>query len=183
MSDIQYKTHSADSISSVQNSMMNYQNLMFTVTIAILTIGLSSKESFILLLPYAIILPIYLQINKLRRDICKISAYIVCFEPDDISYLWEKRVQEYDLLNNTKGIHTGLLMDYCLVLICSICSIYKCIELNYPPLNRNIRIIITIVVLLLSIIFIKKKNVNYYEEREKQLHNWGTVKEYESSNT
>lgn len=173
--------HSADSISSIQDSIIKYQNLMYTITIAILTFGLSAKESLILLLPYVIIFPICIHINQLRRDVCKVSAYIVCFEPDSISYLWEKRVQEYDLLNNTKGIHTSRLMNYCLAGMASICSIYKCFELNYSPLNKNIRITIAIVFFLLSIVFFKYSIVNYYEERKKQIQYWETVKDYELS--
>jgi hypothetical protein len=125
MDNVQYNTHSSDSIDSLNDSIMKYQNLMYTITIAILTFGLSAKESLILLLPYAIILPLFIRINSLRRDVCKIASYIVCFEPNSESYLWEKRVQEYDLLINTKGSHTSLVLDSSLVLISSFCSIYK----------------------------------------------------------
>lgn len=167
------------SISNLELAVHKYNELVYTITIAVLTFGLASKESLILLIPYAIIIPIYYYVQGLAIDTCRISAYLVLFEPDDELSLWEKRVQEYDLLHRKHFLSKSSVMYSFLVILCAVCSIYKCFEQPYILTNRLARILLSIFLMTACLLFIKYKKVNYYEEREKQLKKWQDVLEYE----
>ena len=49
----------APSISNLELAVHKYNELVYTITIAVLTFGLASKESLILLITYALIITIY----------------------------------------------------------------------------------------------------------------------------
>lgn len=54
----------------------SYRNVMYTVTIALLTIAFSQKEPLLFLLPLCIILPAYKIIIDKLLGMCRIAAYV-----------------------------------------------------------------------------------------------------------
>ena len=79
----------------------NYNKLMCTLTIAVLTCGLSANEPIILITPCALITDIYYIVQSIERKNCQISAYIITFlekncSPQNDSIKWETRLYEYD---------------------------------------------------------------------------------------
>ena len=57
----------------------SYRNVMYTVTIALVTIAFSQKEPLLFLLPLCIILPAYKIIIDKLLGMCRIAAYLIVF--------------------------------------------------------------------------------------------------------
>ena len=78
------------------NSLITFT---LTTSIAILTFALTNKNSVLCLLPFGIIIPMYIRISYYRSAMVKLSAYIIVFlekNIDDIN--WETRNR--DLMNH-----------------------------------------------------------------------------------
>ena len=90
-----------DEIAVNISSIHKYNKLMYTLTGAILTYGLSKDEPIALIIPYVFITAIYYVVQGFERNICKISAYIITFlenEASGTSFNSETRFYEYDIL-------------------------------------------------------------------------------------
>ena len=77
--------------------IVQYNSILYASTAAILAFGFDSKNTnpLVFLLPYVVILPVYLLIEKERESICRISSYMIFFlEGSD--YLWETRLDMDD---------------------------------------------------------------------------------------
>ena len=74
----------------------NYNKLMCSLTIAVLTCGLSANEPIILITPCAFITAIYYIVQSIEHKNCQISAYIITFLEENDSIKWETRLCEYD---------------------------------------------------------------------------------------
>lgn len=155
-----------------------YRDIMYTVTLAILTIAFNQNEPLIFLLPLLIDIPIYkITIDK-TLSICKNSMYLAVFLEGE-NFQWETKLYEYDKKFShpkAKGNSVNVYLYSIIVISCAILSI---LHLNFCDIfstHTLLRIICIIVSTVLSLVFIKKWDINYEIEKEKCKKNWECIK-------
>jgi len=154
---------------------------MYTLTSGVLTYGASSDEPMALLIPTVFIVAIYIMVEGLEKDICKIATYINIFFEENEQYhlMWEKRVQEYDEVNQ-KGknfFEKGLMMYLSSLWICAVFSLYRVCSMycEYSCLGWICRINFIFLWTGLCTCLCITNQVNFYELRESEKEKWQKV--------
>lgn len=72
------------------NAIVQYNILLYTATTAVLAFAFEKENPFLCLLPYVVILPIYLMVEELHNITSNIAAYMIVFL-EGTDHNWETR--------------------------------------------------------------------------------------------
>lgn len=153
-----------------------------TTVVAILTFALMRKNPLLYLLPFCIIIPMYMRISYYRSAMVKISAYMIIFLEDEIEDInWETR-NTY-LMDNIERKDGSIVLsaryyeNFVLSIICYILYIYNYISGK----EINITSIIYILAPSLLVIWIWHivRHINDIESEKKEwIKEWEKVKRH-----
>lgn len=148
-----------------------------TTTVAILTFALAKDNALLFLLPFCIIIPMYIRISYYRSALVKLSAYMIVFLETKIDeFNWETR--NAHLMNNIikKGntivLRAGYYEGVVISLVCYI--LYFCKSLKTKNLSVILMLQLFVPFLLVVWMLFIVKHINDID-REKQA--W--IKEWE----
>lgn len=154
-------------------AITQYNTVLYTATATILALVLQRDEYLLCLIPYIVIIPLFLLCESKRNGICRIAAYMNVFLEGD-EFNWERR---HHLFDQKKTRSRGSLHPYYfLMLTCTGFSIYKIICGEYSCTAMCIRIVAVLTLLIISLIVMKSKTVNYTKTRDELINDWREIK-------
>lgn len=151
-----------------------------TTVVAILTFALSSDNAMLYLLPYCIIIPMYLRISYYRSAIVKISAYMIVFlEKYNDGINWETR-NSY-LMNCIDKKDRGIVLraKYYEGLVASIICYILFFDAYIKQEENNIILVVCLLVPVFLIIWIWCI-IRHINDIESEKQEW--IKEWEKIN-
>ena len=160
-----------------------YNNILYAVVAAILTYAFSQDNYFLFLVPYIVILPLYLLSENSRRSTVRLATYMYVFLEGQ-EYHWETRQWEQDKMNRAKRstiAHYFYLMktrtQYFLVsLICSISATYKVISSNMDKTGKCASFLFIWILAILVIIIMMINITDYTKIKYAFIQQWQAVK-------
>lgn len=160
------------------NSLMTFT---LTTVVAILTFALTKKNELLYLLPFCIIIPMYMRIAYYRSAMVKLSAYMIVFLENKLEGInWETK--NSCLMNNIdkKTRKIVLRADYYEgVVVSAICYIlYFYNHIKGKTINILLIFQLFVPFLLVAWIFIIVKHINNIEsEKQEWIKEWQRLDE------
>ena len=171
------------------------QNILYTSVAAILAFSFNiSAETptspappfcfLLFLLPYMVVVPLFLACERKHKNVCKLGTYLCVFLEGN-EFKWESRHYVCDdIPKNRKRDWKSYFMYYTNLFVCSFISFLKLMEDS--RLTWEIKVICTLLIIALfvfSYVFMKTNTFNYVVERNKMIKEWKRIKELEQSKT
>ena len=175
------------------NKVSQYNSVLYATTAALLAFAFD-KDSFVFcLLPYVVILPLYILAEVTKRAECNKAAYLYVFcEGQD--YRWEIRHHEYDkkdriaISNNEQNVLKWTIekmlsrFDYfSMNIICLIAALYKIVYSNSSYTTKWLQSIFVVTLTLVATIIMAIKAIDYVVERDKAIKQWRIIKAAEEA--
>ena len=190
-------------IINTYNHIQSIHNILYTAVGAILAFALKTEIkscAICLLLPWLIILPLYLTMEAKHRGVAELGAYLYVFHEGD-KFNWERRHHSFDKKHYKKRDWKEPKRYYALIILCGLCTFYKCLENYEAPLDIferrivetiyavfcpnvfsdkfitfSVKIIVMVISNLLVAYMINKSQINYVDLRDSYIKEWKTIK-------
>lgn len=159
------------------NIMRNFQIALYSATGLILTFAFMQDEPMICLLPYLVIIPLYLFRIKQSCDTIKVGAYMIVFL-EGREFNWETRFNKYEKSVNAKKVSC---IDFMLLIIASFLAFLA--KSGIPDINYveySIRLLIGVVSMALCMMILLIKRIEPEKEKANYIARWNKIKEEES---
>ena len=160
-----------------------YNIMLYTVTAAVLAFAFEKENPFLYLIPYVVIIPIYLLNEWKRRSNCNIASYMIVFlEGND--HLWETRVYDRTSLETQQTAVRQILslniperMPYLIIAcICSISTIFKMLVSNIANIEKYTSIILVLLFTILMIAIMIRNTDHDAQVKAACIEKWQAVK-------
>ena len=167
-------------------TISQYNVVLYTATATILAFAIKDGTFLSCLIPYCVLLPLYLICEAKRRVICRIAAYLNVYY-EGTEYNWERRHHVFDETvekNKKKRFFrssSSPLPYYCIAIVCSIASLIK---IPYDSQCWYLSVIEVACVVALTVIAILIMNANktdYTDARNQYIKEWRAQKEAEET--
>lgn len=176
---VEYEALRNEIIYSMQ-IIKNYRSLLYTIVIAVLAIAFQSDHAVMFLVPFLVIIPIYLLEMHQVDSTARIGAYILVFIEPETECQWETRLLKYERTYKKDNRNKESLINpyWCISFGCVLLSFMK---LDYYNRNINFYIILAeqIFAFVLWVFVFMKNNVNSLEAKEKYRKEWNEIKKEE----
>jgi len=158
----------------------NYRSILYTVVVALLAFAFEKDDAILFLIPFAVIIPLYLLSMHQIDSSLRMGAYIYVFLERGTDCQWETRLLKYDnLYTNQYDTKKPRMDPYWYIGIC-------CLGISVAKLDYSVRgvhffmtIIAQIVILIAGIYIFLKKRPNYLEVKKKYIKRWEEVRSQE----
>lgn len=163
-------------------TVKNYRTFMYTVVVATLAFAIDKEDPILCLIPFCIIIPLFLLAMHQIDSTLRIGAYIYVFLEPGTECQWETRIYKYDKKHRNEYSTKKSSIDpyWCVSLCCLILSI---IYLDF--IKIDIMFFLTIMfqatVLITSIYVFITKRVDYEKTKEKYINEWKSIKKNEKN--
>lgn len=164
--------------------IQNSRNVLYAAVAAILAFAVDQKEALLFLIPYIVIIPVYLVTIDYTLNMYKLGTYLKVFHEQG-DFRWENRLYllNYDIKKRvTRGerfFHAPFMVS------AFVCSMLFFAALTYPETFRKASVgfilcFIAGIVLpvAVAVIFLKYKNIEKIQK--KYILSWEEVKEKEA---
>lgn len=161
------------------NILRNFQLALYSSVGVILTLAFSQQEPIICLIPFFVIIPLYLLRMKQSSDIIRTGAYMQVFLEGE-AFNWETRLHEYGKLINDKKV---IKLDF--ILLCVTSFVLLLTKLSISDFSRTeciFRVALGSVSLVMCLIVMMVYKINPVEEKEKHIRNWKLIMHQEEEN-
>ena len=151
-----------EKIRDPDQEIVQYNSILYTATAAILAFTFEKDSALLCLLPYLVIVPVYLLIQQKRESQHRITAYLIVFL-EGTDYRHEKRL--YKLWSKDRASSSSKKIGFftarshfpafIATLICAILATYKIVCSICSPLEKRVTLaFIWIVTVIVTIIMI-----------------------------
>ena len=157
-------------------TVKGYNNILYTTTVALLAFAFNSANSALFLLPFIVLIPLFLLTKREMMQVMRIGAYILVFLEESSIINWEKRLNSYDILfkkNSHKHIPLNAYLG--LSLLCLTLSISNTDYLNFYYYGMCMTII-QLILFLFSITVFGFLSPNYVKMKKEYIKQWELVK-------
>lgn len=178
---VEYEALKQEILYSVQ-VVKNYRSLLYSIVVAVLAFAFDKDDPILFLLPFFVIIPIYLHAMHQVDSMMRIGAYIYVFLEPETDCKWETRLYKYDQLhkNQYSTKKTSIDTYCCMSFVCLLLSIIK---LDYA--NIDLMFYVTIIGQLIAAItcayFFIKKRPDYASRKEKYINEWLEIQKEENT--
>lgn len=161
-----------------------YNVVLYTASATILAFALQKEQFILSLVPYIILLPLYLMCEEKRRGICKIAAYLHVFL-EGTEFNWERRHHVFDGKNNKNrkksffSDNVSPLPYYCLALVCSASAISKIAIYQSCWIEKAVDLSFVIMITIITIAIMNKHKTDYVNTRDRYIKYWEEQKKSE----
>ena len=160
-----------------------YNALLYTVTVAVLAFAFDKKNPFLCLIPYVVIIPIYLLNEWKRKSNCNIASYMLVFL-EGTDYKWETRTYKRTSSNKQQNAVKHILslniperMPYLIIAcICSISTIFKMLVSNIANIEKYTSIILVLLFTILMIAIMIRNTDHDAQVKAACIEKWQAVK-------
>ena len=163
--------------------IQNCKNLVYTLVIALLAFSFEKNNSWMFLLPFVAIIPLYnLIIQKIDSTI-RTGTYMLVFLEPYIDIKWETKLYEYDKKYRRDFSVKKINIDS-FVILSGVCIIMSVINLDLQQIGKFDVwgcIITQLFLSLYSIWVFCSKRVDYVSRKEKYIEEWKQIKNSEEN--
>lgn len=164
-----------------QQEIKNYRNLLYTIVAAILVFAVEGGEKSILyLVPFVVIIPIFLAEMHQIDAMLRIGTYIYIFIEPNTECQWETRLYTYGKLHRNEYSTKNVSIDaYVMLSVC--CITLSLLKLDFKKCDFNfyLTIVLQIIILGVCIYLFKTKRFDYSERKDKYIKEWKDIKALE----
>lgn len=162
-------------------TVKNYNNILYTATVALLAFAFKSSDSTLYLLPFIVVIPLYFLTKREMIQALRIGAYILVFLEKNIDIKWESRLNMYDEYYK-KNAHKHIPLNAYLG-ISLLCVSLSIANTDYSVFNSyNITLmIIQIILSIVSIVAFGFLSPNYISIKSEYVKQWTKIKAIEES--
>jgi hypothetical protein len=153
----------------------DYRNWLYTIVIAVIAFVFERENSWLFLLPFIAIIPLYNLAMHQVDSVLRIGAYVYVFLEPSLDIKWETNLYEYDKIYKTQKT---LIDPY--VVLSLICLILSIVNLNFENIkNPEVWscIIVQTFLMLYCIWLFSKRHVDYVTTKEKYIEKWNYIKQ------
>ena len=168
------------------NAIVQYNMLLYTVTVAVLAFAFEKESPFLFLVPYVAIITIHLLTEEERKKTARISSYMIVFLENlkDSEYHWESRfykrtvayAKKHAILSFNIPVHTPHLF---IAFVCSGCSIWKAVLSDTTNFEKWASIMFVVLLTVFTVVFMIR--IIRYNSRIKTTYikEWQAIKDAE----
>ena len=185
------------------SAIVQYNTLLYTATIAVLAFAFDKESSFLCLLPYVAIIPIYLMVEERRGTNSFIASYMIVFL-EGAEHNWETRLYNREttrlqskenkskkksahsrgmlhrMKRTWKNLNTPARIPYLFISgCCSILAIYEAIIKNATAREKWALVILIFCVTAIAVIIMASNTVSDSEIKKSDIKSWQAVKAVE----
>lgn len=156
----------------------SYFSLLYTITVAVFAFAFTQKEPLIFLVPFTVIIPIYIMNMKQISSILRMGTYILVFHENNVSG-WETRLAKYD---ESTYEYKREISAYSILAICSfVLCFWKIYILGIQTEENMARLIVAVCCLCICLYIIEVKRINYKVVKDSYIEKWQAIKDSETS--
>ena len=177
-------------ITEKEKAIVQYNSILYATVAVILTYALDKPNYFLSLIPYAVILPLYLLTEGCYASMCVMGTYFYVFhEGEDSEFRWEKRHQEFDKAAKHRAGPISWLIGrvlsrihyFFITLICAFIATYKVIISDVMWTEKGISLTFTWLSTIAVIIVMLIKVTDWPSLRERFIKEWREVENKEKA--
>lgn len=186
----EYELLRQEILNNIQD-IVQYNTLLYTVTVAVLAFAFEKESPFLCLLPYVAIIPIYLCVEGYLVANSRIASYMIVFL-EGTDHNWETRLYKESLLDKRQqdpnmaqrismlGIPERM-PHFFVAFICSACTIYKVIIKSTTAFEKWASIIFVFFITSMTAIMMVQKSKRNVEVKRSYMKRWQAVKAEEEA--
>ena len=155
-----------------------YTGILYAAVAAILAFAVKEGDFLLYLVPYVVILPLFLAGEARMRSICGIAAYLYVFHEGE-DFRWERRHHRLEVEKGHRRNWRGNFPYYLLAMISTALSEY---QLLFSGCDRVTKIAVGLLVALGSLgamLVMWRNTTNYVAERTRMITEWEQFKALE----
>ena len=162
-------------------TVKNYNNVLYTATVALLAFAFNFSDSALYLLPFIVVIPLYFLKKREMIQALRIGAYILVFLEKNSSIKWESRLNMYDALFR-KNSHKHIPLNAYLG-ISFLCISLSVANTDYSVFDSyNITLmIIQIILSIVSLVAFGFLSPNYISIKSEYIKQWTKIKTMEET--
>ena len=164
--------------------IQNSRNVLYAAVAAILAFAVDQKEALLFLIPYIVIIPVYLVTIDYTLNMYKLGTYLKVFHEQG-DFRWESRLY---LLNygTKKRVTRGAQFFHAPFIVSAlVCFVMFFASVTYPKSIRDVSVGFTlgaaaaiVLPVAVAVIFFKYKNIKKIQDS--YIRSWKDVKKEES---
>lgn len=163
----------------MENSKVISQNtsVLYTAVAAIFALAINTNNFVFYMIPYFVIIPIFLASEVKARSNCRIGAYLNVF-CEGTEYNWERRPQMLEENVHQKRNWRSTLSYYILGVVSSVAAEIQLIfSNNNSYLEKGIYGSAILLGTIVAFVILKKNTIDYAKERKKMINQWIEIKD------
>lgn len=167
-------------ISAAEQTIINYRNLLYTITTAVLTFAVNKGDALLFLVPFAAIIPIYLMAMDQVKAMMRKVTYIYVFLEPDTECKWETRLYARDKLHQKRHISEKTSVDsYWGVSICCMALSVFFLTSETFGFKFCLTLCLQIIICVICVFLFFKKRPDYYNLKRKCIAEWRAIQKKE----
>ncbi len=176
---VEYEMLREEILFSMQ-TVKNYRTLLYSIVIAVLAFAFDKDEAILFLLPFCVIIPLYLLAMHQIDSTMRLGAYIYVFIEPGTECQWETRIIKYDILHRNQYSTKKSSIDpyWCVSLCCILLSILK-LDICNIDVEFYVTALMQIILLISCIYLFIKKRPDYLTIKEKYIKEWKEIQRME----
>lgn len=152
-------------------------SILYTSFAAIFALAIKENNFLLYLVPYFVIIPLFLASEAKARSNCRIAAYLSVY-CEGSEYNWERRHQRLDEETHQKRNWKSTLSYYLLGVISSVAGEIQLFCSNkYSCTEKWIYGSVIFLVTIIAFVILKLNTIDYAKERRKMINKWNKIKQ------
>lgn len=160
------------------STIQNCKNLVYTLVIALLAFSFEKNNSWMFLLPFAAIIPLYNLIIQKIDSTLRTGTYMLVFLEPYLDIKWETNLYKYDKKYKNDFSTKKINIDS-FVILSAICVILSIINLNFKQIEQPEVwgcIIFQLILVFYCIWSFYTRRIDYALRKEKYIKEWEQIK-------
>ena len=173
-----------DEIMKDYEIIQNSRNVLYVAVAAILALAVDQKEAFLFLVPYIVIIPIYLVTIDFKLNMYKLGTYLKVFHEQG-DFHWENRLYVFNYEIEKRVTRGEQFFHAPFTVSALVCFVMFFASVTYPKSIRDVSVGFTLgaaaaIVLpaAVAVIFFKYKNIKKIQDS--YIRSWKDVKKEEA---
>lgn len=173
-----------DEIMKDYEIIQNSRNVLYVAVAAILAFAVDQKEAFLFLVPYIVIIPIYLVTIDFKLNMYKLGTYLKVFHEQG-DFHWENRLYVFNYEIEKRVTRGEQFFHAPFTVSALVCLVMFFASLTYPESIRDASVGFTLGVIAaislfaaVAVIFFKYRNIKKIQDN--YINSWENVKEKEA---
>ena len=151
-------------------------SVLYTAVAAIFALAINTNNFIFYMIPYFVIVPVFLASEAKARSNCRIGAYLNVF-CEGTEYNWERRHQMLEENIHQKRNWRSTLYYYILGFVSSVAAEIQLIFSVNSCLEKWIYGSAILLWTIVAFVILKKNTIDYAEERKKMIKQWMEIRD------
>lgn len=165
-----------EEIMYMYKAIQELRKILYVMVVSVLTIAVGRNESLLCLVPYCVIIPIYIVTIDYQYSMWKLGAYLIIFH-EGKEYNWETRLHNFNVNEGNKNRSGAKSFHSPFVATSIICTILFFVKIDYSDITYETYVQIALALLLFGVVlFYRFSKKNPDKAKSDFIENWKIVK-------